>query len=339
MIYFIRCPYLGANMKKSMWMVRAGEAGYLFQDFKEHKVIAIGWNEVGNLTKLSNHTEIKERVKKAYPEEKEGSIAMSASQVSKFRFDFQIGDFTITYNTQERKYLVGEIIGKYEYNNKPIEYPNIRKVKWLGEIERDKLTTPTKNTLGAISTIFELNEEAKNEIINLLEGKEVSEPSPGETEDQIKEDMIQRAHEFIKDKVSKIDWSDMQRLVAGILRSMGYKTRISPAGPDRGRDIEASPDGLGLVDPRIVVQVKHRKGQMKRGEITSFSGGLRPGHKGIYVSTGGFSKDAKYEAERSNIPLTLIDIDGLVKLIVQYYDSFDAETKTLIPLTKIYWPE
>ena len=78
---------------------------------------------------------------------------------------------------------------------------------------------------------------------------------------------------------------------------------------------------------------------MGRKAITSFTGGLRPGHKGIYVSTGGFSKDAKYEAERSNIPVTLIDLDQLVKLIVQYYDSFDTETRALIPLTKIFWPE
>ena len=332
---------MGENnmIKKTIWMVRAGEAGYLFQDFKDNKVVAIGWNEVGDLTKLSNSKEIKERVKEAYPEEKEGSIAMSASQISKFRFDFKIGDSVITYNPQERKYLVGEIIGEYEYNKKLIKYPNIRKVKWLGEIERDRLSTPTKNTLGAISTIFELSDDAKNEILNLLQGKEVPEVSPGETEDIIKEDMIQRANEFIKDKLSKLDWNDMQRLVAGIIKSMEYRPRISPIGPDRGRDIEASPDGLGLIEPRIVVQVKHRSGQMGASEIRSFTGGLRPGHKGIYVSTGGFSKEAKYEAERSNIPVTLIDLDGLVNLIVQYYDAFDAETRSLIPLTKIYWPE
>jgi len=116
-------------------------------------------------------------------------------------------------------------------------------------------------------------------------------------------------------------------------------TRISPIGPDRGRDTEASPDGLGLTDPRIVVEVKHRSGQMGASEVRSFTGGLRPGHKGIYVSTGGFSWEAKYEAERSNIPVSLIDLDALVNLIVQYYDSFDTEMRALIPLTKIYWPE
>jgi hypothetical protein len=39
---------------------------------------------------------------------------------------------------------------------------------------------------------------------------------------------------------------------------MGYKTRVSPPGADRGVDIFASPDGLGLEEPRIFVEVKHR---------------------------------------------------------------------------------
>src|SRR5690606_9652453 len=70
------------------------------------------------------------------------------------------------------------------------------------------------------------------------------------------------ALERIKDIVAKLDWDDMQDLVAGILRAMGYKTLISPPGPDRGKDIVASPDGFGFEHPRIVVEVKHRSGQM-----------------------------------------------------------------------------
>lgn len=322
-----------------MWMVRAGEGSFLFQDFKEKNIVAIGWEELGNLTKTSSPKVLMKLVWEAYADAKEGQKIISASQIIRFRFEFKPGDFIITYNSQERKYLVGEITGEYEYKSNVTKYKNIRKVKWAKEIDRDRLSPSTKNTLGAISTIFKVGEDAREEILNLLQGKEILKVTSEETEDLIKEDMKQRANEFIKDRVSKLDWQDMQRLVAGILRGMGYKTRISPQGPDRGRDIEASPDGLGLVDPRIIVEVKHRSGQMGRSEITSFTGGLRPGHKGIYVSTGGFSKDAKYEAERANIPTTLIDMDSLVNLIVQYYDSFDTETKTLIPLTKIYWPE
>jgi restriction system protein len=326
-------------MNDKMWMVRAGERSILFQEFKEKGIVAIGWTEAGDLSHVKSPQEVKNIIWEKYADFKEAKKIISASQVIRFRFGFSIGDYVVTYNSPERSYLVGQIVGEYEYKDDRSKYRNIRKVKWLNEIDRDRLSTPTKNTLGAISTIFEIGEDAKVEIINQLEGK-ITEVEPSEViEDELKEDIKQRAYELIKDKVNKLDWEDMQSLVAGILRAMGYKTRISPLGPDRGRDIEASPDGLGLGDPRIVVEVKHRTGSMGRQQVTSFTGGLRPGHKAIYVSTGGFAKDAKYEAERSNIPVTLLDLDDLVELIVQYYDSFDIETKALIPLTKIYWPE
>lgn len=190
-------------------------------------------------------------------------------------------------------------------------------------------------------TIIEIPSNVQKEITDLLTKDEEFTGYPGEAEeeyDAIKEDIIAKANEFIKDKLQSLSWDEMQELVAGVLRGMGYKTRISPKGPDRGRDILASPDGLGLEEPRIIVEVKHRKGVMGSNEVRSFVGGLRNRDRGIYVSTGGFTKEAKYEAERSNIPISFIDLDVLVELITQYYDNLDADTKALIPLRKIFWP-
>ena len=288
---------------------------------------------MGDLSHLRSPEEIKNKVKGAYPHYSQGKLSISGGQIIRFRLEFKKGDYVITYNPEERIYMIGEITGDYEYNTKLIEYHHIRKVKWLGKIERDGLSTKTKNSLGAISTIFKVPEESREEILDLLEGKSGEERSDENEEDEmdiIKEDLIGKANEFIKDRILKLDWEEVQELVAGLLRAMGYKTMVSPRGPDRGRDIIASPDGLGLEDPRIVVEVKHRVGQVGSKEIRSFLGGLRQGIKGLYVSTGGFSKDAKYEAERSNIPITLIDLDMLVDLIIQYYDSFDIETPGLL---------
>lgn len=65
--------------------------------------------------------------------------------------------------------------------------------------------------------------------------------------------------ELIKDRVSQLSWEDMECLVAGMLKAMGYCARVTPKGPDGGRDVIASPDALGLESPRIVAEVKHRK--------------------------------------------------------------------------------
>jgi restriction system protein len=131
----------------------------------------------------------------------------------------------------------------------------------------------------------------------------------------------------------------MQDLFAGILRAMGYRTTVSPPGADRGVDIIASPDGLMLQEPRIFVEVKHRPGTaMGSKEVRSFLGGRKPGDRCLYVSTGGFSKDAHYEADRATVPLTLINLEALRKLLVDYYDRLDPEARSLVPLRKFYWP-
>jgi predicted Mrr-cat superfamily restriction endonuclease len=55
-----------------------------------------------------------------------------------------------------------------------------------------------------------------------------------------------------------------------------------------------------------------------------------------YVSTGGYSKEARYEADRSSIPINLLGIVELRKLLVEYYEKLDEDIKSLIPLKRIY---
>ncbi len=77
---------------------------------------------------------------------------------------------------------------------------------------------------------------------------------------------------------------------------------------------------------------------MSSDELRSFLGGRRPGDRCLYVSTGGFTKDAKYEAHRSNVPLTLVNLPKLRELLVQHYERLDPPTRALVPLQMIYWP-
>ena len=214
-------------------------------------------------------------------------------------------------------------------------------MKWTGEVSRDALSVDSRNSLGAIQAFFEVNKDVMGEIVSLLKGGKPKETPTEESADldRIREDTVNRSHEFIKDRIQELDWEDAQELVAGILRAMGYKTRVSPRGADLGKDIVASPDGLGLEQPRIRVEVKHRPRQaIGAPDIRSFIGALRTGDKGLYVSTGGFSTEARYEAERATIPITLVDLTELVKLLIQHYENADLTTRALVPLIRVYWP-
>jgi len=328
-----------------MWMVRAEVGGRLFEEFKTRSLVAIGWVDLGDLGRLKSREDFQREVGRALPTMRPGQVAASAGQTFRFVREIKIGDRILTYNPPERIYLVGTIIGDHEYDPAGLpEDPNIRRVEWQGNVARDQLSVATRNSLGSISTLFLVSAEAAIEIEAVLKGALAPAATQAEQQESVDVDdllrnMQNRALEFVKDKVSELDWQEMQEVVAGLLRAMGYKTRISPSGPDRGKDIVASPDGFGFQSPRIVVEVKHRtSSSMGAHEIRSFLGGRHADDKGLYVSTGGFSKDARYEAERARIPLTLMDLDDLVRAILEHYEEMDADTQRLIPLRKVYWP-
>jgi restriction system protein len=333
-------------MAKQVWMVRAGRDSVFIEEFLSRQMVAIRWSELGDLSKVRSREQLSKLVEHCWPEDNKFQHSTSVGQVYRFREELVPGKTVVTYNSGRRIYHLGTVTGEYAYHPEfDLELVHTRSVKWEREIPRDELTAETKNSLGSISTIFCVSPAAADEILSanreeaaqvLVKGQ--TEAGEVEAEAVVRKDTEQRALEFLQDRLSKLAWDEMQELVAGLLRAMGYKTRVSPAGPDRGRDIIASPDGFGFQPPRIVIEVKHRKGAMGAPEVRSFVGGLRQNDNGLYVSTGGFTREARYEADRTNQNLTLMDSDDLGKAIVEHYDRMDAETRALLPLKKIYWP-
>ncbi|MGV2181316.1 restriction endonuclease [Rhizobium rhizogenes] len=326
------------------WMVRADRNGRLFDVFKEKSAVAIGWGDIGDLTQIKSRKTIAEKVAGAWPEMKPQGVAMAAGQLHRFVNEIEIGDMVVTYDPSRRVYLLGEVSGGYRFDDSiDAAYPNIRPVRWESEVSRDLLSVESRNSLGSISTLFRISNEIAAELKKAMTSGEPAKiealtAGADAAEEDVFESMASRAHEFIKDRVNALSWEDMQELVAGLLRSLGYKTRVSDVGPDRGKDIVASPDGFGFESPRIVVEVKHRKGAMGAPDVRSFLGGRHPQDKGLYVSTGGFTREARYEAERANIPLALMDLDELVKSLLEQYEKLDLETQQLVPLKRIFVP-
>jgi restriction system protein len=190
-------------------------------------------------------------------------------------------------------------------------------------------------------TIFLLSTTAEQEILSKvglrrLQGATERREDPVVTDPFA--DIEEQALERVKDRILSLGWDELQELVAALLRSLGYRTMISAAGPDRGRDILASRDGFGFEPPRIVVEVKHRRGAMGAPEVRSFLGGRHSDDRGLYVSTGGFTREAQYEAERATTVTHLMNLDDLARALIDQYEKLDSKGRALLPLTRIYWP-
>ena len=332
-----------------MWMVRAGRGGIYADYFLSESVVAIGWGEVGEVDAQTPDREIRRLVNKAYPREKAKTRATWTSLVRRFIKEVGIGDPVVTYDNDSRMYHLGAIRSDAGRSSRKANGEDrqefFRKVEWTAEVPRDSLSVPTKNRLGGILTLFRVPADASEELLQCAfqpaqNGAQDDEPPPASETDETDaiQEYIDKSDQFIEDAIAKLDWQQLQELVAGIIRAMGYKTIVSSPGPDGGVDIFASPDGLGLVEPRIFIEVKHRAGSVGAPAIRSFLGGRHEGDRCLYVSTGGFSRDARNQALGSNIPVTLIPMSRLRELLVDYYEALDSDTRDLVPLKRVYWP-
>jgi restriction system protein len=328
-----------------MWKVNAGRRSIFAREFIDRSVVAIGWKEAGDYSNAQSYDEVYSSIVSAYPTRTERQNQVSAGQIWRFINEVKIGDPILTYDPSERLYHIGIVSSGPKFAPEELDaLPVQRGVEWQSSVPRDALSDAARGRLGAILTLFKIASAAVNEINALAAGKTVVvnvESGIDEIEAELPdpfEGLQELAVEKVKDRLNSLDWYEMQEIVASLLRALGYRTKISPNGPDRGKDIIASMDGFGFERPRIVVEVKHRRGQMGAQEIRSFLGGRHPDDRGLYVSTGGFSRDAHYEAERASTVTHLMTLDELARSLIEQYDYLDETGRRLLPLTKVYWP-
>ncbi|AUD91145.1 restriction endonuclease [Bifidobacterium breve] len=284
-----------------------------------------------------------------YADSSQQARAMITGQVHRFGSVMQTGDDVVTYSPEERLYHIGSVTGGciIEDTTGDDEHDSrySRPVIWRTVASRDKLADTSKNSLGTIATLSQIGDDVFADLTAAAGTSDDSPSAPAQAadnettdDDETRRITANEGIEKIKDRIVALSWEDMESLVAGLLRAMGYRTTLTSKGGDQGRDVIASPDGLGLTSPRIIVEVKHRGNPMGAPAVHSFIGGLHDSDKGLYVSTGGFTKEALYEAERARVPVTLLNLDQFARVFVDNYETTDLETSALLPLTRIYWP-
>ncbi len=153
------------------------------------------------------------------------------------------------------------------------------------------------------------------------------------------EEAEEQAWNEIEEYLRNMPPYEFQKLVASLLKAMGYHvTWIAPPGKDGGIDILAWNDPLGTKPPRIKVQVKREQVSVNVSVLRSFMALLGDSDVGIFVSTGGFTKDAQEEARtQQSRQVTLINLERLYELWIEHLNKFDEEARDLFPLKPIYF--
>lgn len=117
-----------ANDDKKVWGIHTMDDNL----FLNKNVIAIGWKEFGDCSKLESTREAyKNHYIKVYPDSKKGAIATSAGMLYRFACEMQIGDYVVFPSKIDRKINIGVVESDFIYVPDAALYMQQRKVKRL----------------------------------------------------------------------------------------------------------------------------------------------------------------------------------------------------------------
>lgn len=163
--------------------------------------IAIGWNWLGDISKLNTE----EKLKKRYMQNSEKDSPSSRSVIWKFYHEISVGDIVIARRGRKKLIGIGEVVGTAFYDvNKGKErkgnidddywLPNFLKVKW-----EEKVIDYDRQVFSML-TLYEILEEKYN---FLVKGKI---PTDGEEPNEEQQEFVLEKHleDFIVKNLNKI---------------------------------------------------------------------------------------------------------------------------------------
>ena len=323
-------------------MVRAGKYGEREQEAIQNNFVTIGWNEFSDLSKYPTKESLAKEYSKRFPDANNSKIANHVGQIWRFVHDIHKGDLVALPLKTQSAISIGKIEGSYEFRQISPDINHIRRVKWLKTIPRSAFDQNILYSFGAFMTVCKIEREnAENKVKKVLQLKEV-ELDQIPPSDEIQEEEID-VEGYAKDQIikyigTKFKGHNLARLVDAILRAQGYNTTVSPPGPDGGVDILAAAGPLGFSSPKVCVQIKSSSGSVDVRVMRELQGVMTrvKADQGLLVSWGGFSIAALQEARESFFSLRLWDQGALLDEVFKYYDKFDDELKTELPLKKIW---
>lgn len=324
-----------------LWGIHAGKTGDADTLFLRNNVVAIGWVKMKDLSRLAKDREaFKTAVAAAYPDAKPGAIPNNAGQLYRFVHEMKPGDFVAYPSKRDRLIHLGRVEGPYTYDPKlESGYPNHRAVKWLKAVPRTHFTQGALYEIGSAMSLFQIRNFAE-EFRKALVGESAPAPvAQDESVAVVADEIEESTRDFVLKRLAQeLKGHPFAEFVAHLLGTMGYRTRVSPEGPDGGIDIIAHRDELGFEPPIIKVQVKSTEGSIGDPVVSALYGKVDTKEFGLLVSLGTFTAQARNFA-KSKSNLRLIDGDELVELILSHYEQFDSRYKGLLPLKRVYVPE
>lgn len=161
------------------------------------------------------------------------------------------------------------------------------------------------------------------------------------------EEIFQQAYESIRNelaaslllKIKENSPSFFETLVVDLMVAMGYGGSRADAGKSLGKSGDEGIDGIIKEDRLgldvIYLQAKRWEGTVGRPEIQKFVGALhgKRAKKGVFITTGKFSEDAKQYVESIDPKVVLIDGQKLSEYMIDF--NLGVATTSVYEIKKV----
>lgn len=337
-----------ANQK--IWGIHMGE--HVGTRPIDEGYVAIGWQELGDLRQYPDRDAFKTAIAEKIPDAKTGAQPVYAGILQRFTHEMQAGDIVVYPSKHDRMVNVGRLTGEFAHiTDEDDEYPNRRRVEWLGQFPRSDFSQSALNEIGAFITLFLIKSHKHKFLAKIGFTGPADAVTQGEdaadevaTDDDTATVAVSRQAEVttsdfvIRRIMATMDGYEFEEFVAHLLECMGYTARVTQRSGDGGVDVIAHTDALGFQPPIIKVQCKRKTSQTPRTDVDQLLGTLGEGEYGLYINLGSYSRSS-VELERNRAKLRLIDGEQFVEMVLQHYPKMSPRFRGLIPLKQIYVPD
>lgn len=135
--------------KPRFWMYAAGENSKYWDEFNKNSIMAIGWDELGNLLEYADRSEMITALQDKYDSER--SFKNDSLATWQFTHELKPGDVVYVKRGQSKLVGRGIIQSDYIYDDSRSYYKSIRKVDWTNNGEWDHPGNAVLKTLTDIT--------------------------------------------------------------------------------------------------------------------------------------------------------------------------------------------
>lgn len=144
------------------WLYAPGRGAEMWEQFYKDGIMALGWNEMGDLSEFDSKKQISAKMKEIYKEE--SSYFNAALALWQFYDEMQPGD--VVFVKRGKKDIIGRgtVESEYYFDDSVSEFPHCRKVDWTDNGKWRNVFPPVLKTLTDVTRFTELVEKAEEMI-------------------------------------------------------------------------------------------------------------------------------------------------------------------------------